>query len=295
VKFHVTHTTRYRYAESIPLSHNVVRLRPRNHSGQVCMRHELIVSPAPAVEIDGLDYFGNHVAWFSLQEPHTELRIASRSEIYISPAPCPDLAQGPSWEQVRDVLLAPPDPATITARQFCFASPHVPLCPEFADYAKQSFEPGRPLLQCVSDLTERIYEDFKFLPGSTGVGTPVTEVLGTRQGVCQDFAQLQIACLRSLGLAGRYISGYIVTNPPPGQERLIGADASHAWVSVFSPENGWVDFDPTNGLMPSDSHITVAWGRDYNDVAPANGILIGGKRHRLDVSVDVVPVEAGVV
>jgi transglutaminase-like putative cysteine protease len=292
VKYQVTHTTRYRYAESIPLSHNVVRLRPRNSSAQICLRHALLVSPPPAVEIDGLDYFGNHVAWFSLQEPHTELRISSWSELEIHPVEPPDLSQGLAWEQVRDTLLFPPDATTLAARQFCFESPHVPRSPELADYARESFAPGQPLLQCVLHLTERIYQDFKFLPGSTGVGTPVTEVLGTRQGVCQDFAQLQIACLRSFGLAARYISGYIATNPPPGQERLIGADASHAWVSVFSPDSGWVDFDPTNGLMPSDSHITVAWGRDYDDVGPAKGILMGGKRHRLDVSVDVVPIGA---
>ncbi len=290
MRYQVTHTTRYRYSESIPLSHNVVRLRPRNSSAQICLRHELLVSPPPAVEIDGLDYFGNHVAWFSLQEPHTELRISSRSELQINPAPRPDFLPGPAWEQVRETLLASPNATTLAARQFCFESPHVPRSSELADYARESFAPGHPLLHCALHLTERIYKDFKFLPGSTGIGTPVTEVLGTRQGVCQDFAQLQIACLRSLGLSARYVSGYIATDPPPGQERLIGADASLAWVSVFSPDSGWVDFDPTNGLMPSDSHITVAWGRDYNDVAPANGILIGGKRHRLDVSVDVVPV-----
>jgi transglutaminase-like putative cysteine protease len=152
----------------------------------------------------------------------------------------------------------------------------------------------QPFLQCVLNLTERIHRDFKFLPGSTKVGTPVLEVLENRRGVCQDFAHLQIGCLRSLGLAARYVSGYLVTTPPPGQERLAGADASHAWVSVFNPESGWIDFDPTNGLMPSDAHVTVAWARDYDDLGPIRGILVGGRRQRLQVSVDVVPIEVPV-
>jgi transglutaminase-like putative cysteine protease len=291
VKFRITHSTRYEYEESIPLSHNIVRLRPRDHGVQTCLRHELLVLPAPAVKSVGLDYFGNHVTWFSLQEPHMLLRIAAQSEVQVDPATPPDPSQGPSWEQVRQMLTAAPDAQTLAARQFSFESPYVPLSSDLAEYARVSFAPGRPFLQCVLDLTERIYHDFEFLPGSTGIGTPVADVFHSRQGVCQDFAHLQIGCLRSMGLAARYVSGYIATHPPPGQQRLTGADASHAWVSVYVPEFGWVDFDPTNGLMPSDAHITLAWGRDYDDVGPAKGILIGGHRHWMDVSVDVVPVE----
>jgi len=292
VKFRITHSTRYEYDESIPLSHNVVRVRPRDHANQVCLRHELFVLPAPAVMSVASDYFGNHVAWFSLQEPHTMLSISAQSEVQVNAAAWPDLSQGPSWEQVVQIITAASDAQTLAARQFSFESPYVPLSSDLADYARVSFAPGRPFLQCVLDLTERIYSDFDFLPGSTKVGTPVEEVLVSRRGVCQDFANLQIGCLRSIGVAARYVSGYIATHPPPGQERLVGADASHAWVSVYAPEFGWVDFDPTNGLMPSDAHITVAWGRDYEDVGPTKGILIGGQRHWLDVGVDVVPIEA---
>jgi transglutaminase-like putative cysteine protease len=291
VKFRITHTTQYEYEESIPLSHNIVRLRPRDFSMQTCLRHELIVIPAPAVKTVGLDYFGNHVTWFSLQESHTALKITSESEVQVDPATRPDLTQGPSWEQVLQILAAATDAQTLATRQFSFESPHVPLSAELAGYARVSFGADAPFLQCVLDLTERIYHDFKFLPGSTDVGTPVADVFHTRQGVCQDFAHLQIGCLRSMGFAARYVSGYVATHPPPGEPRLTGADASHAWVSVYAPDHGWVDFDPTNGLMPSDAHITVAWGRDYDDVGPAKGILIGGQRHWMDVAVDVVPFE----
>jgi transglutaminase-like putative cysteine protease len=292
MKYRITHSTRYEYEESIPLSHNVVRLRPRDFETQVCLRHELFVLPSPAVRNLGIDYFGNQVTWFSLQEPHMVLRIAALSEVQVDPVPPPDVAGGPSWEQILQTLTTSPEPQTLAARQFSFESPYVPISDELAEYAVSSFAPGRPFLQGVLDLTERIYRDFKFLPGSTSVGTPVADVFRTRKGVCQDFAHLQLGCLRSMGLAARYISGYIATHPPPGQERLTGADASHAWISVYLPGHGWIDFDPTNGVMPSDAHVTVAWGRDYDDVGPAKGILIGGQRHWLDVSVDVVPIEA---
>jgi len=291
VKFRVTHSTRYEYEESIPLSHNIVRLRPRDFDLQTCLRHELLVMPAPAVKTVGLDYFGNHVTWFSLQESHTTLKIAAESEVQVEPAARPDLSQGPSWEQVLQMLPGSSEMQTLAARQFNFESPHVPFASELAAYGQVSFAPGAPFLQCVLDLTKRIYRDFKFLPGSTEVGTPVADVFRTRQGVCQDFAHLQLCCLRSMGFAARYVSGYVATHPPPGQARLTGADASHAWTSVYAPDHGWVDFDPTNGLMPSDAHITVAWGRDYDDVGPAKGILIGGQRHWMDVAVDVVPIE----
>jgi transglutaminase-like putative cysteine protease len=291
VKFRISHATRYEYEESIPLSHNVVRLRPRDFSLQTCLRHELQVTPVPAVKTVGLDYFGNHVTWFSLQESHTALRITAESEVQVDPPGRPDLSQGRSWEQVLQVFPAASDAQTLAACQFSFESPHVAFSSELAGYARVSFAPGSPFLLCVLNLTVRIYRDFKFLPGSTGVGTPVMDVFRTRQGVCQDFAHLQISCLRSMGFAARYVSGYVATHPPPGRPRLTGADASHAWVSVYAPGQGWVDFDPTNGLMPSDAHISVAWGRDYDDVGPARGILIGGQRHYMDVAVDVVPVE----
>ena len=291
MKYRITHATRYEYEEAIPLSHNLVLMRPRDFGSQTCLRHVLHVLPAPAVKTIGIDYFGNQVTWFSLQQSHTVLRIAAESEVQVDPAVRPDLSRSLSWEQVLQILPTTRDARTLAARQFTFESPHVTLSSKLASYARPSFAPGAPFLQCVLDLTERIYEDFEFLPGCTDVGTPVVDVLHSRQGVCQDFAHLEIGCLRSMGFPARYVSGYLATFPPPGKERLTGADASHAWLSVYAPEFGWLDFDPTNGIMPSDTHVTVAWGRDYDDVGPAKGILIGGWHHLMDVAVDVIPIE----
>jgi len=212
--------------------------------------------------------------------------------VEVDSRPPENLSDGASWERVVGMLRDPGNLLTLLAREFSFDSPYVPRSPELAEYARPSFPPGRPLLQCVFDLTERIHRDFRFLPGSTKVGTPVADVLRLRRGVCQDFTHLQIGCLRSLGLAARYVSGYLVTKPPPGKPRLVGADVSHAWVGVYSPEYGWVDFDPTNGVMPWNSHITLAWARDYDDIGPIRGVLVGGRRQHLEVSVDVRPMGA---
>jgi transglutaminase-like putative cysteine protease len=257
----------------------------------LCRWHDLWISPLPALSSEHLDYYGNRVAWFSVQEPHTELTVTAESEVEVKLNLRPDISQGVSAEQVRQTLLSSSDPAIIAARQYTFDSLYVKRSPELAAYAQGSFSEGRSLLDCVFDLSQQIHSDFKYLPGSTKVGTPSLEVLRIRKGVCQDFAHLEIGCLRSLGLAARYVSGYLVTAPRREQSRLTGADVSHAWVSVFTPDFGWVDFDPTNRMMPLDSHITVAWGRDYDDVGPIRGILIGGQRQRLEVSVDVVPIE----
>jgi transglutaminase-like putative cysteine protease len=290
--YRVTHKTLYEYADAVNLSHNIVRARPRSTSSQTCRWHELVVSPVPAIRGERRDYFGNHVSWLSLQEPHTLLTIESRSEVEVRLELRPELSQGASWEQVAGTIAGSSDPQTIPVRQFTFDSLYGRWLPELAAYAMSSFPPDRSLLECAFVLTLRIHADFKYLPGSTKVGTPSLEVLRIRRGVCQDFAHLAIGCLRSLGLAARYVSGYLVTKPPPGKPRLAGADASHAWIGVYTPDFGWVDFDPTNGMMPLDSHITVAWGRDYDDVGPIRGILIGGQRQRLDVGVDVVPIDA---
>jgi transglutaminase-like putative cysteine protease len=291
VKYRVTHSTRYDYAQPVSLSHNIVRLHPRNHGPQTCLEHRLTIVPAPATRSDQLDYFGNYCDYFCLQQTHNELTITAQSEVEVVACAWADLSHGPSWEQVRDDLACAANDDAVFAREFTFDSPHALRSAELEEYARPSFPEGRPLLDAAMDLTKRIHDDFKFLPGSTNVNTPVLEVLHTRKGVCQDFSHLQISCLRSLGLAARYVSGYLVTTPPPGKKRLVGADVSHAWVSVFSSAADWVDFDPTNGVMPSDSHITIAWGRDYSDVGPIRGILVGGRRHRLHVSVDVVPQE----
>jgi transglutaminase-like putative cysteine protease len=289
LKYRVTHATEYDYGESVSLCHNVVRLRPRDTDRQACLDHVLTVSPEPAVFRERTDFFGNTEAWFSLQEPHKKLKIVAESEVEVGPAISP--AGDVAWEAATNVLRHRTDAAVLDARQYLFDSPHVRVAARFADYARPSFTPGRPLLEAVDELTTRIYTEFKFKSGVTTVGTPVEEVLKTRQGVCQDFAHLQIAALRSLGLAARYVSGYLLTRPPPGKPRLQGADASHAWVSVYFPDFGWVDFDPTNGVRPGDQHVTVAWARDYDDVGPVKGVLIGGHQHKLKVGVDVVPIE----
>ena len=291
MKYRVTHHTRYHYAEPVSLSHTIVRLRPRDHAGQTCLRHEIVASPAPLIRTDRLDYFENHVTYFGIEESHRELTIDSDSDVEVSAPPGDRLSCPMPWEQARQALLDAADQETLLAREFSFDSPYVARSPELESYALPSFAPGRPLLQSVLDLTERIHADFEFLPGSTTVGTPVFEVMKSRRGVCQDFAHLGIGCLRSLGLAARYVSGYLATTPPPGRQRVVGADVSHAWVSIFSPECGWVDFDPTNGLMPSMGHVTVAWARDYDDLGPIRGVLVGGRRQKLDVAVDVIPLE----
>ena len=293
MRFRISHRTRYGYRDSVLLSHNVAQLRPRESGTQTAEHHELIITPQPSAKSSGVDYFGNHV--YMVQRagaPHRELTITANSEVEVSLTLRPDVSKGPSWEEVREAIRNSPLPQLRFARQFVLDSPHITRSPELADYALPSFPAGRPFLEAVLDLTERIHREFKFLPGSTEVDTPVSDVLCTREGVCQDFAHLQISCLRSLGLAARYVSGYLVTTPLPGHPRLSGADVSHAWVSVFAPDFGWLDFDPTNGLMPSDGHITVAWARDYDDVGPVRGILIGGRQQEMEVSVDVAPVEA---
>jgi len=294
----VTHTTDYFYGESVPLCHNVVRLRPRDTAAQRCLTDEMIITPAPGARRDGLDFFGNHVSWFSLQEPHAGLSITSTCSVTVTPSVAP--VEVFSWEHVRDQLRNTRDRDTIDAgqfdagqfdaRQFTFDSHHAPASDAARAYAHPSFTPGRPMMQSVDDLMRRIHNDFKFVPGSTMVGTSVEDILRYRQGVCQDFAHLMLACLRSVGLAGRYVSGYLVTKPLPGRPKLLGADASHAWVGVWWPGFGWVDFDPTNAVLPSTEHVTVGWARDYDDVAPVKGVIIGGHQHGLRVAVDVTPV-----
>ncbi len=290
MKYRITHSTTYEYGDAVSLSHNIARLRPRDDGArQICLGHDLSVLPASSDRSDSLDYFGNHISYFSLQESHNQLKITARSEVEINPAVQRDFSVGSPRENVREELLASVDPATRAAREFTFDSSYVIRSSELANYALTSFAPGRPFLKCVLDLTERIHREFEFLPGATKVGTPVADVLRMRKGVCQDFAHLELGCLRSLGFAARYVSGYIVTTPPPGRPRLQGADVSHAWIGVFAPGLGWIDFDPTNGLMPSDSHITVGWARDYDDIGPIRGVIVGGRHQHLDVSVDVAP------
>jgi transglutaminase-like putative cysteine protease len=239
-----------------------------------------------------VDFFGNRLCFFTIQEPHRELLVEARSEVIMegNATPWPQLPL--PWEEAARSVPNDHSPAGLEAYQFGFESPRIRVRPEFASYALQSFTPGRPMPEALLDLTARIHRDFRFDSKATSVRTPTEEVFKKRRGVCQDFAHLQIACLRSLNLAARYISGYLRTYPPPGQPRLVGADASHAWVSAYCPGVGWLDVDPTNNLVPSNGHVTLAWGRDYGDVSPLRGLILGGGAHKLHVGVDMEPLDS---
>ena len=291
--YRVRHRTTYDYEDPVSVSHHVVRLTPRNLPGQTCRASNISVAPVPPTSTSRVDYFGNDVNFFTLHEPHEKLTVEAASELEVHAVPRPDFSRTPPWELVVEALPLDHSPEGLDAYQFAFDSLRLTASPEFAAYARESFPAARPLLEGVLDLTRRINKEFRFDTKATEVTTPVKAFFEKRRGVCQDFAHLQIACLRSLGLPSRYISGYLRTLPPPGRPRLIGADASHAWSSVWCPGAGWIDFDPTNNCVPSDGHITVAWGRDYSDVSPIHGVLLGGAHHTLDVGVDVMPLDPG--
>ena len=285
VTYEVVHTTRYEYGESVSVSHHVARLSPRVLPHQDCLHHELHIEPAPAVTRTHVDYFGNSMTFFVMEGAHKGLTVRARSRVVIRPKSVPVPASTPPWEAARDYDALPLD-----AIDCLFDSRSIRASEELAAYARPSFPSGRPVLEAVADLTRRIHEDFTFDAQATTVGTPLADVFRLRRGVCQDFARLGIACLRSLGLAAHYVSGYMETVPPLGRPRLAGADASHAWLAVYCPGSGWIDVDPTNNLLPSTSHVTLAWGRDYSDVSPIRGVILGGGEHSLEVSVDVVRV-----
>ena len=291
-RYRIEHDTRYTYATRVSTSQQMAYLRPRALPRQRVHRQELTVEPQPARWTRRTDYFGNAVDQFTLLQPHTELVVSARSLVEMLPArahPLPELS--PPWEDARRALAYRTGVAGGEAVRYAFASPYIALDPEAAEFARSSFAPGRPLLAAAVDLMHRIYTEFRFDPDATTIRTPVGRVLTERRGVCQDFAHVQIACLRALGLSARYVSGYLLTTPPPGRPRLQGADASHAWLAVHCPHHGWVDLDPTNDLLPDQQHITLGWGRDYGDVSPLHGVILGGARHKLAVGVSVVPLD----
>ncbi len=289
--YRIIHRTTYKYKHPVSFGSHAALLTPRSQPQCLCAWNELLITPAPATCSKRVDYFGNHVTIFAIQEPHEELEIEARSQVTIDGNPVLWPKHSPPWDEVARSLPSDFTPAGVDAYQFVFESPRIQPGAEFASYAGQSFPPGRPLTEALLDLTARIYADFRFDSKATGVKTRPEHVLRHRRGVCQDFAQLQIACLRSLNLAAKYVSGYLETHPPPGRPRLAGADASHAWVSVYCPDAGWLDVDPTNNLVPSRSHVTLAWGRDYGDVSPVRGVILGGRDHTLEVAVDMEPVD----
>ena len=285
--YRVTHITTYRYEEPASVCHNELRLTPRSGGRQRTRRFQLRVDPTPSVLAPQVDFFGNQVHFVALHEPHRQLTVTAKSDVDVEASSPPEAS--PAWEAVRDRLRADHGSDVLAAYQFAFESPHVQVDPAVAAWTEPSFPAGRPLVGGVLELTRRIHQEFAYDRDATCVATPVSQVLRERRGVCQDFAHLEIACLRALGLAARYVSGYILTTPPESATRLVGADASHAWLSVWLGDAGWLDVDPTNDLVPSDQHVTVAWGRDYGDVSPLRGVVLGGGEHTMTVAVDVSP------
>ncbi len=291
VRYRIDHLTAYAYSQSVSVSHHVARLRPISGSGQTLLDFRLAIDPAPALHESDTDYFGNAVERFSIQEPHDRLAVTATSEVDVASV-VPEVAGvGPAWEEVAAGVARDRSPEGLAAYECRFPSEMIPVDPRYADYAGDSFAPGRPMLEAVMDLTLRIHGDFRFDPTATTVATPVGDVLARRRGVCQDFAHLQIACLRSLGLPARYVSGYVRTDPPPGQKRLVGVDATHAWVSVYCPGVGWVEFDPTNRRVAGSTHVRVAYGRDFGDVSPLRGTVVGGGSQQLSIAVTVQPAD----
>ncbi len=291
MNYRVTHTTTYDYAGPVTVSHHVARLQPRSTATQSAREFELTIVPEPSVRTFHTDYFGNHICFFSIEQLHTRLEVTATSRVDVATEPLQSLDVSPAWEDVVEMLRDPVSPAVAEGYQFVFDSPLLAATPELADYARKSFPAGTPLLVGARDLTRRIHRDFKFDPKATTVSTPLREVFEKRSGVCQDFAHLAIASLRSLGLAARYVSGYLRTDPPPGKPRLVGADYSHAWFSVFCPHSGFVDFDPTNDCLPAERHVTAAYGRDFSEISPLAGVVTGGGQHTLKVAVSVEPAE----
>ncbi|HEY2843503.1 MAG TPA: transglutaminase family protein [Bryobacteraceae bacterium] len=289
--YRILHKTTYKYKHPVSLGDHVAYLTPRSKTNQKCLEHGLRVTPTPAAMGERLDYFGNPVSFFTIQEPHEELSIEAHSLVAIEDQPVLWSESAIAWDEVVRFLPKDLSPTGLDAYQFVFESPRVKPGAEFAAYGARSFPPARPLTEALLDFTARIYQDFRFDAKATTVSTSPDEVLRSRRGVCQDFAHLQVACLRSLGLPARYVSGYLRTCPPAGLPRLVGADASHAWVSVYCPGTGWLDVDPTNNLIPSQSHVTLAWGRDYSDVSPVRGVILGGRDHKLEVAVDMEPLD----
>jgi transglutaminase-like putative cysteine protease len=290
--YRIIHKTTYKYANPVSFGNHAAFLTPRSRTNCHCIWNELRITPAPASRSARVDYFGNHATLFTIEEPHEELEIEARSQVSMDGEPIIWPRHSPPWDEVAGSLPFDLTPAGIDAYQFVFESPRIQTGAAFASYARQSFPPGRPLADALLDLTARIHNEFRFDSKATEVRTRPGDVLLHRRGVCQDFAQLQIACLRSLNLPARYVSGYLRTYPPAGQPRMTGADASHAWVSVYCPGTGWLDVDPTNNLVPSHSHVTLAWGRDYGDVSPVHGVILGGRDHTLEVAVDMEPIDA---
>lgn len=284
----VIHITDYIYEVPVSLCHNIVRLIPRSTNKQFCKKSVVSINPEPDVLLEYEDFYGNKLVYFTIEKEHKKLSVRVTSEIEKLSPSNEQLPQNNriTWEEVCR-LTSTITPELTEVKQFIAATPMTMADEAIVAYAIASFTPGRSLFEASKNLMQRIFADFKFQSGFTTISTPLSLVMKERKGVCQDFAHLAIACLRSMGLPARYMSGYIETIPPPGVEKLVGVDASHAWFAVYIPGAGWVDFDPTNNLLPSDQHITIGWGRDYADITPLRGVIMSSGRHELKVSVDV--------
>jgi transglutaminase-like putative cysteine protease len=290
--YRIEHSTTYTYDDDVTSSYGTFHLRPRDLEWQSCLSHEMVITPEPVDLFRHQDLYGNTKTYFHVLEPHTELKVTSINTVEVRPRHYEQAHLDVPWEQARP-RLRPDQPDAWRATDFTFPSPMVDVPPEARAYAEESFRPGRPIGEAVVELMHRVFRDFTYKSGSTSVSTRVGELLERRTGVCQDFTHVMVASLRSLGLAGRYVSGYLATRPPPGKPRVFGADASHAWVGCWIPQAGWLYLDPTNDRLADESHATVAWGRDYADVTPVKGVIFTeSKKSQMSVSVDMAPAAA---
>ncbi|MEO0963735.1 MAG: transglutaminase family protein [Planctomycetota bacterium] len=288
MRYHIRHETEYAYAEAVTMGYNAAHLKPRSAPRQRPLDAAIDLSPAADVLNERTDYFGNTATYFTIQQWHTRMVVTASARVEVEPMPALMLNVSSPWEHVRDKVSTDRSAECLDAYAMSFESPMCPETPGVLAFAEPSFPKGRPILEAASDLTSRIFTEFAYDPSTTTVATPLTQVLDQRSGVCQDFAHLFIAAVRSMGLPCRYVSGYLRTFNGNG-EQLVGADATHAWASVYADQFGWIDFDPTNNKVVSDHHVTIAWGRDFVDVSPVKGLILGGGDHTVDVRVTVTP------
>jgi transglutaminase-like putative cysteine protease len=291
MRYRVQHTTRYAYGSPVELAAHMVHLRPRPRPWQKVISETITTAPTPARRLDGMDHFGNHVTWLFMDMPHADFEVTALSIVEVD-FPLPPAADGtPAWETVVDAARGH---AGWEAVEFQFGTPMAPLDAASKAYVATSFTPGRPVLAALLELNQRFYTEFRFRAGVTTLSTSVSQVMARREGVCQDFSHAMVSGLRGIGIPARYTSGYIRTKPPPGQTKRQGADQSHAWVGCWlGPLYGWVDVDPTNGIVVKDEHVLLGWGRDFSDVSPVRGVILGGGDHAVSVSVDLEPVDNG--
>ena len=288
LKLSVSHVTTYRYTMPVETAQHLATIRPLDCAWQRVVSHRLRIDPVPAYESAHLDAFGNEVRYFSFDTAHDYLEVTGETTVLLAERwAALDIEASPAWNDVATALRYRAGDPYMPESEFVFASPNIALAQELRAYALSSFARGTPLVAGAIDLMHRIHADFTYEPQATAVDTPALRAFQLRQGVCQDYAQVMIGCLRSIGLSARYVSGYLRTVPPAGTPRLIGADASHAWVSVFCPGTGWIDLDPTNDVLADLDHVTLAYGRDYSDVSLLRGIILGGGDHTVEVAVNV--------